>query len=207
MADKISDKQYNVLAYIYDQVQSQGYPPTVREIGKAVGLSSISTVHGHLDRLQKNGYLQKNPNKTRAIDITEKGLEVLGVKHSGQMPLLGLVTAGEPILAVQNATDYFPIPPEFKNDEDDLFMLTIRGESMINAGILSGDKVIVKKQPTADNGEIVIAMNDENEATCKRFFKENNHFRLQPENDTMDPIILKNVRILGKVIGLFRNNI
>ena len=134
------------------------------------------------------------------------GLSKLGIK-SDQMPLLGVVTAGEPILAVEEATDFFPIPPNFKNISDDLFMLTIRGESMINVGILNNDSVIVKKQSSAQNGEIVIAITDEDEATCKRFFKEKNHIRLQPENDTMDPIILDNVRILGKVIGLYRSHI
>lgn len=208
MIKNLSTKQLNVLEYIYQTVQTQGYPPTVREIGKAIGLSSTSTVHGHIDRLQKNGYLEKDPTKPRALEITAQGLEALGIQENGeQIPVLGVVTAGEPILAVEEATDFFPVPPEFKNESSDLFMLTIRGESMINAGILSGDQVIVRKQSTADNGEIVIAMTDENEATCKRFFKETDHIRLQPENDTMSPIILDNVTILGKVVGLFRRDI
>ncbi|KAF0440495.1 transcriptional repressor LexA [Pediococcus acidilactici] len=208
MIKNLSTKQLNVLEYIYQTVQTQGYPPTVREIGKAIGLSSTSTVHGHIDRLQKNGYLEKDPTKPRALEITAQGLEALGVQENDeQIPVLGVVTAGKPILAVEEATDFFPVPPEFKNESSDLFMLTIRGESMINAGILSGDQVIVRKQSTADNGEIVIAMTDENEATCKRFFKETDHIRLQPENDTMSPIILDNVTILGKVVGLFRSDI
>lgn len=208
MIKNLSTKQLNVLEYIYQTVQTKGYPPTVREIGKAIGLSSTSTVHGHIDRLQKNGYLEKDPTKPRALEITAQGLEALGIQENGeQIPVLGVVTAGEPILAVEEATDFFPVPPEFKNESSDLFMLTIRGESMINAGILSGDQVIVRKQSTADNGEIVIAMTDENEATCKRFFKETDHIRLQPENDTMSPIILDNVTILGKVVGLFRSDI
>lgn len=208
MIKNLSTKQLNVLEYIYQTVQAQGYPPTVREIGKAIGLSSTSTVHGHIDRLQKNGYLEKDPTKPRALEITAQGLEALGIQADGeQIPVLGVVTAGEPILAVEEATDFFPVPPEFKNESSDLFMLTIRGESMINAGILSGDQVIVRKQSTADNGEIVIAMTDENEVTCKRFFKESDHIRLQPENDTMSPIILDNVTILGKVVGLFRSDI
>jgi repressor LexA len=208
MIKNLSTKQLNVLEYIYQTVQTQGYPPTVREIGKAIGLSSTSTVHGHIDRLQKNGYLEKDPTKPRALEITAQGLEALGIQENGeQIPVLGVVTAGEPILAVEEATDFFPVPPEFKNESSDLFMLTIQGESMINAGILSGDQVIVRKQSTADNGEIVIAMTDENEATCKRFFKETDHIRLQPENDTMSPIILDNVTILGKVVGLFRSDI
>ncbi|EOA09245.1 transcriptional repressor LexA [Pediococcus acidilactici] len=208
MIKNLSTKQLNVLEYIYQTVQTQGYPPTVREIGKAIGLSSTSTVHGHINRLQKNGYLEKDPTKPRALEITAQGLEALGIQENDeQIPVLGVVTAGEPILAVEEATDFFPVPPEFKNESSDLFMLTIRGESMINAGILSGDQVIVRKQSTADNGEIVIAMTDENEATCKRFFKETDHIRLQPENDTMSPIILDNVTILGKVVGLFRSDI
>ena len=208
MAKNISTKQLSVLEYIYKTVNAQGYPPTVREIGSAIGLSSTSTVHGHIDRLQKNGFLEKDPNKPRALEVTKLGLDALGVQDKNTtIPLLGVVTAGEPILAVEEATDFFPVPPEYENDSSNLFMLTIRGESMINAGILSGDQVIVRKQSTADNGTIVIAMTDENEATCKRFYRESDHIRLQPENDTMAPIILDNVTILGKVVGLFRDNI
>ncbi|KAF0524191.1 transcriptional repressor LexA [Pediococcus pentosaceus] len=208
MAKNISTKQLSVLEYIYKTVNAQGYPPTVREIGSAIGLSSTSTVHGHIDRLQKNGFLEKDPTKPRALEVTKLGLDALGVQDKNPtIPLLGVVTAGEPILAVEEATDFFPVPPEYENDISNLFMLTIRGESMINAGILSGDQVIVRKQSTADNGTIVIAMTDENEATCKRFYRESDHIRLQPENDTMAPIILDNVTILGKVVGLFRDNI
>ncbi|KAF0468249.1 transcriptional repressor LexA [Pediococcus pentosaceus] len=208
MAKNISTKQLSVLEYIYKTVNAQGYPPTVREIGSAIGLSSTSTVHGHIDRLQKNGFLEKDPTKPRALEVTKLGLDALGVQDKNPtIPLLGVVTAGEPILAVEEATDFFPVPPEYENDSSNLFMLTIRGESMINAGILSGDQVIVRKQSTADNGTIVIAMTDENEATCKRFYRESDHIRLQPENDTMTPIILDNVTILGKVVGLFRDNI
>ncbi|WP_373786259.1 transcriptional repressor LexA [Jeotgalibaca porci] len=206
MAGNKDTRQMQVLNYIYTQVQEKGYPPTVREIGNAVDLSSTSTVHGHLSRLEKAGLIYRDPTKPRAIEVTDMGLSKLGIK-SDQMPLLGVVTAGEPILAVEEATDFFPIPPNFKNISDDLFMLTIRGESMINVGILNNDSVIVKKQSSAQNGEIVIAITDEDEATCKRFFKEKNHIRLQPENDTMDLIILDNVRILGKVIGLYRSHI
>ncbi|QGZ70149.1 transcriptional repressor LexA [Pediococcus pentosaceus] len=208
MAKNISTKQLSVLEYIYKTVNAQGYPPTVREIGSAIGLSSTSTVHGHIDRLQKNGFLEKDPTKPRALEVTKLGLDALGVQDKNPtIPLLGVVTAGEPILAVEEATDFFPVPPEYENYSSNLFMLTIRGESMINAGILSGDQVIVRKQSTADNGTIVIAMTDENEATCKRFYRESDHIRLQPENDTMAPIILDNVTILGKVVGLFRDNI
>lgn len=206
MAGNKDTRQMQVLNYIYTQVQDKGYPPTVREIGNAVDLSSTSTVHGHLSRLEKAGLIYRDPTKPRAIEVTEMGLSKLGIK-SELMPLLGVVTAGEPILAVEEATDFFPIPPNFKNISDDLFMLTIRGESMINAGILNNDSVIVKKQSSAINGEIVIAITDEDEATCKRFFKEKDHICLQPENDSMDPIILDDVRILGKVVGLYRSHI
>lgn len=198
-------RQTDILKFIHAQVEEKGYPPTVREIGEAVDLSSTSTVHGHLSRLEKKGLLQRDPTKPRAIELTAEALELIGIQ-SKTIPVLGTVTAGAPILAVEEATDYFPIPPHLKHEESNLFMLTIRGESMINAGILDGDQVIVKKQPNASNGDIVIAMTDEDEATCKRFYKESNHFRLQPENDYLEPIILENVSILGKVVGLYRDH-
>lgn len=208
MSKSGENKQFAVLNFIHERVTERGYPPTVREICVAVNLSSTSTVHGHINRLIKKGYLQKDPSKPRALEITPAGLDILGVQaQQAQIPLLGVVAAGAPILAVEEATGYFPIPPTLSNNDGDLFMLTIQGESMINVGILNGDKVIVKKQSSANNGDIVIAMNDDNEATCKRFFKESDHFRLQPENDTMAPIILKNVSILGEVVGLFRDEI
>lgn len=208
MTDSPKNKQIKILHYIWEKVNEHGYPPTVREIGEAVSLSSTSTVHGHIARLEKKGLLIKDPSKPRALEVTPAGLDVLGIEpDQKQIPVLGTVTAGEPILAVEEATDYFPLPPELSRIEQPLFMLKIRGESMINAGILSGDYVIVKKQTAAENSEIVIAMTDENEATCKRFFKESDHYRLQPENDTMAPIILTKVSILGKVVGLYRNNI
>lgn len=201
-------KQYQILHYIWEKVNDKGYPPTVREIGEAVHLSSTSTVHGHINRLQKKGYIVKDPSKPRALEVTNAGMNLLGIApKQKQIPILGTVTAGEPILAVEEATDYFPLPPQLARDDQTLFMLKIRGKSMINAGILSGDFVVVRKQSTAENGDIVIAMTDENEATCKRFFKESDHFRLQPENDTMAPIILTKVSILGKVISLFRDEI
>ena len=207
MPRSAKNKQMAVLSYIHKQVAEHGYPPTVREICSAVGLSSTSTVHGHITRLIDKGFLRKDSAKPRALEITPKGLDLLGVKPmQTKIPMLGVVTAGQPILAVQDATDFSPIPPSIQ-DNNDLFMLKIRGTSMIKAGILNGDDVIVRKQSTARNGDIVIAMNDDNEATCKRFFKEKTRFRLQPENDTMDPIFLQNVKILGKVIGLFRDHI
>lgn len=203
---KASDsKQLAVLRFIHERVDTKGYPPTVREIGEAVSLSSTSTVHGHIARLEKKGLLTKDPTKPRAIELTPLGLDAIGINsHENLIPMVGTVTAGVPILAVEQVTDYFPLPPDF-NSSDDLFMLTIRGESMINIGILNEDQVIVRKQSNAENGEIVIAMNEFDEATCKRFFKEENHFRLQPENDSMAPIILDQVSILGKVIGLYRH--
>ncbi|MCI0130192.1 MULTISPECIES: transcriptional repressor LexA [Enterococcaceae] len=206
MSTKRSSRQLDVLKYIHEQVEKKGYPPTVREIGTAVNLSSTSTVHGHLSRLEKKGLITRDPTKPRAIELTNEGLKMIGV-NSPFIPMLGVVTAGEPILAVEEASDFFPLPPDLKYEQNSLFMLTIRGDSMINAGIFDGDHVIVRKQSSAINGEIVIAMTDENEATCKRFFKEKNHIRLQPENDTLEPIILNSVAILGKVVGLYRNHI
>ncbi|MCD5028548.1 transcriptional repressor LexA [Enterococcus asini] len=206
MAKRTDTRQEDILRFIHEQVTAKGYPPTVREIGEAVNLSSTSTVHGHLSRLEKKGLLQRDPTKPRAIELTEAGLEKIGVQ-SETIPMLGVVTAGEPILAVEDASDFFPVPPNLSNDIGSLFMLTIRGESMINMGILDGDNVIVRQQRDAQNGDVVIAMTDENEATCKRFFREDDHIRLQPENDYMEPIILPNVTILGQVVGLYRPHV
>lgn len=207
MPKKTSEtKQLEILQYIYDTVDHRGFPPTVREICAAVGLSSTSTVHGHLSRLERKGLLIKDATKPRALEITSEGKKELGIKPT-TIPIVGVVAAGQPILAVEDIEDYFPLPPDLKNDAGELFMLKIHGNSMINAGILNGDSVIVKKQSTANNGEIVVAMTEENEATIKRFFKENGHYRLQPENDSMSPIILSEVKILGKVVSLYRNNI
>lgn len=207
MSKKNNDtKQLEILRYIYDTVERRGFPPTVREICAAVKLSSTSTVHGHLARLERKGLLIKDATKPRALEITDEGKKKLGIKPK-KIPVVGVVTAGQPILAVQDIDEYFPLPPDLENDAGELFMLKVHGESMINAGILNGDSVIVRKQNTANNGEIVVAMTDENEATVKRFYKENDHYRLQPENDTMAPIILSKVSILGKVVGLYRNNI
>lgn len=206
LAKRTETRQLEVLKYIYEQVELKGYPPTVREIGKAVDLSSTSTVHGHLARLEKKGLILRDPTKPRAIELTPEGLEKIGIQPT-TIPMLGVVTAGEPILAVEEASDFFPLPPDLRAEENALFMLMIRGESMINAGILDGDQVIVRKQSNANNGDIVIAMTDEDEATCKRFFREVDHIRLQPENDALAPILLDNVTILGKVVGLYRNHI
>ncbi len=202
------EKQQEILKYIYEQVKKKGYPPTVREIGLSTDLSSTSTVHGHLSRLEKSGYILRDPSKPRAIEFTELGLNKLGIsRDEGKIPLLGVVTAGEPILAIEEATDYFPVPNDLEVEKGNLFMLSIRGNSMIEAGILDGDHVIVRKQDAANNGDIVIAMTDEDEATCKRFYKEKDHIRLQPENSAMDPILLNDVTILGKVVSLYRSHI
>ncbi|MEK3934993.1 transcriptional repressor LexA [Sporosarcina sp. FSL W7-1349] len=201
---KISKRQEDILTFIKDEVRAKGYPPSVREIGEAVGLASSSTVHGHLARLESKGYIRRDPTKPRAIEVLDpEGLDAMkpGVLH---VPLVGKVTAGLPITAVENIEEYFPLPESFGTSEDNLFMLEIVGESMIDAGILNGDHVVVKQQQTAQNGEIVVAMTDEDEATVKRFFKEKDYFRLQPENPSMDPIIVNNVTILGKVVGVYR---
>ncbi len=202
--EKISKRQEAIMDFIKSEVKQKGYPPSVREIGAAVGLASSSTVHGHLARLESKGYIRRDPTKPRAIEILDpEGLEAIkpGVLH---VPLIGKVTAGQPITAIENVEEYFPLPESFGTSEDNLFMLEIVGESMIEAGILNGDYVVVKQKNTADNGEIVVAMTEENEATVKRFFKEKNYFRLQPENASMDPIIVDNVSILGKVVGVYR---
>lgn len=202
--EKISARQKAIMDFIKAEVKQKGYPPSVREIGAAVGLASSSTVHGHLARLESKGYIRRDPTKPRAIEILDpEGLEAIkpGVLH---VPLIGKVTAGQPITAIENVEEYFPLPESFGTEEDNLFMLEIVGESMIEAGILNGDYVVVKQKSTADNGEIVVAMTEENEATVKRFFKEKNYFRLQPENASMDPIIVDNVSILGKVVGVYR---
>lgn len=211
MVKSADSKQIQVLRFIHDNQCKNGYPPTVREIGEAIGLSSSSTIHGHIKRLVDKGYLSKDANKprARAIEVTAAGLEILGVSaNSGQIPVLGLVTAGQPILAVEEeATEFFPIPDNLMQYDGSLFMLNVRGNSMIKIGILDGDKVIVRQQTNADNGDVVVAMNEDNEATVKRFFREANHYRLQPENDSLEPIILDQVSILGKVVGLYRDAI
>ncbi|CAM3072098.1 transcriptional repressor LexA [Filibacter tadaridae] len=201
---KISKRQEDILSFIKEEVRKKGYPPSVREIGEAVGLASSSTVHGHLARLESKGFIRRDPTKPRAIEILDpEGLEALkpGVLN---VPLIGKVTAGIPITAIENIEEYFPLPESFGTTEDKLFMLEIVGNSMIEAGILNGDYVVVKQRQTAQNGDIVVAMTEEDEATVKRFFKEKDYFRLQPENSSMDPIIIDNVTILGKVVGVYR---
>ncbi|WP_117169576.1 transcriptional repressor LexA [Paraliobacillus sediminis] len=206
---KISKRQQAILDYIKDEVAAKGYPPSVREIGGAVGLASSSTVHGHLARLEKKGYIRRDPTKPRAIEVLHAADDSSIPKGEVTFaPVIGKVTAGIPITAVENIEEYIPLPLTLTHGDatdQSIFVLVIEGESMIEAGILDGDMVIVKQQQTAQNGEIVVAMTDENEATVKRFFKEKDHIRLQPENATMEPLIYDNVSILGRVIGLYRN--
>lgn len=198
---KITAKQQEILNYIKNCILSKGYPPAVREICEAVHLKSTSSVHSHLETLEKNGYIRRDPTKPRAIEIMDDDFS-LSRREVVNVPIVGTITAGEPILATENIQDYFPIPVEMLPNNE-IFMLKVRGDSMINAGIYSGDQVIVAQQSTADNGDIVVALIDDS-ATVKRFYKENNVYRLQPENDTMSPIIVEKVEILGKVIGLMR---
>ena len=198
---KISDKQREILEYMKEQILQKGYPPAVREICQAVNLKSTSSVHSHLETLEKNGYIRRDPTKPRAIEILDDDFN-LTRREVVNVPIIGQVAAGEPILAEQNIQDYFPIPAEMMPNAES-FMLKVKGESMINAGILSGDTVLVQKQNTARNGDMVVALVDDS-AAVTTFYKEDGHFRLQPENDTMDPIIVENCEILAKVFGVFR---
>ncbi|MFC4354509.1 transcriptional repressor LexA [Chryseomicrobium palamuruense] len=203
---KASKRQEDILAFIKDEVRKKGYPPSVREIGEAVGLASSSTVHGHLARLESKGLIRRDPTKPRAIEILEEDqLQDISPAAVVQVPLVGKVTAGQPITAIENIEEFFPLPTTFGSLDDQLFMLEIMGDSMIEAGILNGDYVVVKQQNSANNGDIVVAMTEEDEATVKRFFKEQNYFRLQPENSSMEPIIVDSVSILGKVVGVYRH--
>jgi repressor LexA len=200
----LSKRQQAIIDFIKKEVKTKGYPPSVREIGDAVGLASSSTVHGHLNRLEKKGYIRRDPTKPRAIEVLDRTDEDAAPKQeSVLLPVIGKVTAGEPITAVENIEEYLPVPKRMAAGEE-AFILNVVGESMINAGILDGDQVIVRKQETAENGEIIVAMTEDGEATVKRFFKEKDHIRLQPENPTMEPIIVKNCTILGKVVGVIR---
>ncbi|AHD06383.1 transcriptional repressor LexA [Paenibacillus larvae] len=201
---KLSQRQQAILEFIKNEVKEKGYPPSVREIGEAVGLASSSTVHGHLERLEKKGLIRRDPTKPRAIEILDMDSSSTFSFSVTRVPLIGKVTAGMPITATENIEDYFPLPSHYVGDHN-VFMLSVLGDSMIETGIHDGDLVIVRQQQTADNGDIVVAMTEDDEATVKRFYKEKDHIRLQPENSSMAPIILSNVSILGKVIGIFRN--
>ena len=198
---KITAKQQEILEYIKSCILKKGYPPAVREICEAVHLKSTSYGRSHLERLEESGYIRRDPSKPRAIEILDDEFG-LTRRERVQVPVVGTVAAGQPILAQENIEDYFPIPADLLPNAQ-TFMLRVKGESMINIGIFDGDQVIVEKTSTARNGEIVVAL-VEDSATVKRFFKENGHYRLQPENDSMDPIIVPEVQILGKVVGLFR---
>lgn len=209
--EELNKREKTILKFIEKQIMTDGYPPSVREIGQAVGLSSTATVHGYLERLEKKGYIKKKDKKGRTLRLlkgstgeTKKtsSKDFYTQKELVEVPVVGKITAGMPILAVENVTDTFPIPIDFVGNSE-CFMLTVRGESMIEAGILDGDYILVKKQNNANNGEIVVAL-IEDEATVKTFYKEKDHIRLQPENHTMDPIIVPDCRILGKVAGVFR---
>ena len=199
---KITPKQQEILDYIKSQILERGFPPAVRDICEAVHLKSTSSVHSHLETLEKNGYIKRDPTKPRAIEILDESFN-FNRREMVNVPLIGRVAAGEPLLAQQNIENYFPIPMEFMPNNQ-TFMLTVCGESMINAGIFDGDQVLVKQQATAENGDMVVALIDDS-ATVKTFYKENGYYRLQPENDNMEPIIITgNLQILGKVFGVFR---
>lgn len=199
---RISKKQQEILDYIKNEILNRGFPPAVREICEAVNLKSTSSVHSHLEALEKNGYIRRDATKPRAIEIIDDNFN-LTRREVVNVPVIGTVAAGTPLLAVENVENYFPIPSEYMPNEQ-TFMLKVKGESMINAGIFDGDQVLVRQQSTASNGDIVVALIDEG-ATVKTFYKEKGYYRLQPENDTMDPIIVKdNLKILGKVFGVFR---
>lgn len=198
---KISAKQKEILEYIKSQILERGFPPAVRDICEAVHLKSTSSVHSHLETLEKNGYIRRDPTKPRAIEILDDTFHLLR-REVTNVPIIGRVAAGEPILAEQNIQNYFPIPMEMLPNNQ-TFLLEVRGESMINAGILDGDMILVEERQTASDGEMIVAL-VEDEATVKTFYKEDGYIRLQPENDFMDPIIVDDVVIIGKVIGVFR---
>lgn len=198
---KITAKQQEILDFMKERILNKGYPPAVREICEAVNLKSTSSVHAHLESLEKNGYIRRDPAKPRAIEIVDDSFNITR-REMAYIPVVGTVTAGQPILAVENIESYFPVPTEYLPNAE-TFMLHVKGESMINAGIFDGDQILVKKQNYARNGDFVVAL-IEDSVTVKTFYKEDSFYRLQPENDTMDPIIVNEVEILGKVIGLFR---
>ena len=203
--EKLSQKQFEILEYMKKAVREKGYPPSVREICDAVGLISTSTVHGHLERLERKGYIRRDPAKPRAIEIfsdNDSGNSDGSSRELIEVPIVGTVTAGIPILATENIEDTFPIPSDYAPNGN-IFMLRVKGDSMINAGIFNKDLIMVRQQNTADNGDIVVAL-IEDFATIKTYYKENGYIRLQPENPTMSPIIVRDVSILGKVVGLYR---
>ncbi len=203
---RITPKQQEILDFLKKEILTKGYPPAVREICEAVHLKSTSSVHSHLETLEKNGYIRRDPTKPRAIEIMDDSFNYLRTETEiTSIPIIGTVAAGQPLLAVENITDYFPFPAQLLPNEE-TFILLVKGESMVNMGIYDGDYLIVEKTGTAKNGEVVVALVDDS-ATVKRFYAENGHYRLQPENDYMDPIIVDHVEILGKAIRLIRPNI
>lgn len=202
--EKLTKRQEDILNYIKKYIVAHGFPPTIREIGSALELSSPATIHAHLANLEKKGFIKKQDSKNRTLELLVDNEYDVKDELTLEVPLLGKITAGNPIEAIEHPDEYFPIPSYLIPKGKDVFTLNVNGTSMINAGILDGDIVIVEKANTARNGQIVVAMTDENEVTLKTYYKENDHFRLQPENDTMAPIILKNVTILGIAIGLYR---
>lgn len=202
--EKLTKRQEDSLNFIKSYIVAHGYPPTVREIAKSIGVSSPATVQAHLDCLANKGYIKKGNNKNRTIELMVDNEYIKKNEDVVEVPLLGKITAGSPIEAIENPNEYFSLPAYLIPKNKEVFTLNVSGDSMINVGILDGDIVIVEKQSTARNGEIVVAMTEENEVTLKTFYKESGHFRLQPENDTMEPFIFDNVFILGKAIGLYR---
>ena len=202
--ESLTKRQDEILTYVKEYIVSHGYPPTVREIGRDLGVSSPATIHTHLNKLVEKGFIKKDGSKNRAIELLVENEFENKDPDIIEVPLLGKITAGSPIEAIEMPDEYFSLPAYLVPNNKDVFTLKVSGTSMINAGILDGDIVIVQRQNVARNGEIVVAMTDENEVTLKTFYKEDGYFRLQPENDTMDPIILQNVTILGKAIGLYR---
>ena len=203
--ETLTKRQNDIVEFIKQYMVAHGYPPTIREIGAALGVSSPATIHAHLSNLEKKGIIRKDDSKNRAIELlVENELARPQDDLTIEVPLLGKITAGSPIEAIEHPDEYFALPAYLIPKQSEVFTLNVSGTSMINAGILDGDIVIVQRQNVARNGEIVVAMTDENEVTLKTFYKETDHIRLQPENDTMEPIILSNVTILGKAIGLYR---
>ena len=202
--EKLTKRQEEILNFLKTYIVAHGYPPTVREIGKSLGVSSPATIHAHLNNLEAKGFIKKEETKNRAIELLVENEYEPKEANVVEVPLLGKITAGNPIEAIERPDEYFSLPAYLIPNNKEVFTLLVSGTSMINAGILDGDIVIVERKNTARNGEIVVAMTDQNEVTLKTYYKETNYFRLQPENDTMDPIILDNVYILGKAIGLYR---
>ena len=202
--EKLTDRQEEILQIIKQLIAKNGYPPTVREIGAKAKLNSPATIHFHLKKLEEKGYIKKDSSKNRTIEILVPNEYLEQNENVVEVPLLGKVTAGSPIEAIETPDEYFALPAYLVNSKKEIFTLKVSGESMINVGIYDGDILIVERKNTANNGDTVVAMNSDNEVTVKTFYKENGYFRLQPENDTMEPIILKEVTILGKAIGLYR---